>query len=197
MDQVQSQQTDIAAAFPDFGDEYLTQTYRDAIYGAYPEAQATASTDNEFVNLIRDFVIDKSLKAQFEYFLKYQPPTPKAAHKLKIFLLFCINSQFVTSNIPTGKDLIEQRRLQARYKLIVAQLPLGLTRYDINDSFIHLTSLIDHLYQNQLLRARGGFTMKRVSTKTIEAGGFGQNQGKDEQERSEQSILQRMRISRP
>lgn len=194
MDQDQTEQPIQNPFGADFGNEYLTEHYRNAIYGAYPDAQATASTDNEFVNLIRDFVIDKSLKAQFEYYLKYQPPTPKASHKLKIFLLFCINSQFVTSNIPTGKDLIEQRRLQARYKLIVAQLPLGLTRYDINDSFIHLTSLIDHLYQNQLLRARGGFTMKRVSTKTIEAGGFGQDHQGNEQEKSERSILQKMRI---
>jgi hypothetical protein len=172
----------------------LNEEYSRSIFGEiYPDVQATAAASQDLVNLVRDFVIDKSLKAQLEYFLQHQPPTPKAAHKIKTFFLFCINAQFVTSNIPTREEMIEQRRLQAQFRLIEAQLPLGLTKYDMNDTYIHTTSLIEHLYRNQLLRARNGFTMKRVGTKTFEAGGFDQ---KDEQEKSEQGILKRMGVVR-
>lgn len=172
---------------------YAQEHYDSALNSCYPDAQASASTDNELINLIRDFIIDKSLKAQLEYHLKHNPLTPKASHKIKMFFLFALNQQFVTSNIPTKDDNLEQRRLQARYKLMTAQLPLGLTRYDINDTYINLLSGIDHCYQNQLLRARNGFTMKRVSTQTIESA---DQNTQEQQNQEERTLLQKLNLSR-
>lgn len=112
-------------------------------------------------------MIDKSIKKQLEYYLKYNLLTPHAKHKLITFLLFCINHNITTSNIPGEKGA---RRLMARYKIVRAQLPLGLTRFDLNDTFMHIVSSIDLHFLNQEYRAAGGFTMKQIRTQTFNTG---------------------------
>lgn len=134
------------------------------------------------------------MKSQLEYYLKCRPLSPNATHKVKTYFLFALNSQFVTSNIPTDHDNVEQQKLYLRYKMMKTSIPLGLTKYDINDTFIHIIGMIDHLYYNQLLRARAGFTFKRISTQTFESSDMSQSTPR--QDKDEQTILQKLRISR-
>lgn len=132
----------------------------------YPVGTPSSISQNDLVNLIRDWVNDKALKHQLEYYLTYSPITPKASHKLITLFLFALNASIVVSNIPSER---ESQRLKARYKILVAQFPMGLTRFDLNDTVLHVIAGVDHLYENQLFRAAKGFTMKRVGTHTVES----------------------------
>lgn len=133
---------------------------------SYPAGTPSSLSTNDLVNLIRDWVNDKSLKVQLEYYLTSSPITPKATHKLITLFLFALNSSIVVSNIPTEHEAM---KLKALYKIMRAQFPMGLTRFDLSDTTLHVIAGIDHLYANQLFRAAKGFTMKRVGTHTIES----------------------------
>ncbi len=132
---------------------------------SYPVQPPTTIAENELINLVRDFVLDETLKSRLEYYLKYNPLTPKATHKLISFLCFSINVAVTVSNIPTREDA---RKLNARYKLQRALLPNGLTKFDMTDTYLHILAGIDHCYTNQLFRAAQGFTMKQIHTHTLE-----------------------------
>lgn len=151
----------------------------------YPTGQPSSLSQNDLVNLIRDWVGDKSLKTQLEFYLNNNPITPKAAHKLITLFLFALNSSIVVSNIPTEREAM---KLKALYKIMRAQFPMGLTRFDLNDTTLHVISGIDHLYANQLFRAAKGFTMKRVGTHTIES--HYREEG-TQPEQQEQNVLSR------
>lgn len=131
----------------------------------YPDFIASSSSDSEFINLVRDLITDVTQQKQLDFYLKKNPLTPKARYKLKMYYRAVMNPALVVSNYKNEK---QAERLHARYKIIKSQLTLGLTRYDINDSFMHVISIIDHAYMNQQYRAYGGFTMKRISTTTTE-----------------------------
>ncbi len=131
----------------------------------YPDFIASSAADSEFINLVRDLITDVTQQKQLDFYLKKNPLTHKAKYKLKMYYRAVMNPALVVSNYKNEK---QAERLHARYKIIKSQLTLGLTRYDINDSFMHVISIIDHAYMNQQYRAYGGFTMKRISTTTTE-----------------------------
>jgi len=145
----------------------------------YPDVDKIL-TDNEFVNLIRD-ITDLALRKDLDFYLSSNPLTHKAMHKLKIYYRGVINMGMVVSNI---KGQREFERLTDKYNVLKVEIPLGLTLYDMNDTFTHVVDIIDLNFLNQLYRAAGGFHMRRIGTQTSEAlGDSGSNQGPDEHER--------------
>lgn len=96
----------------------------------------------------------------------------------------------VVSNIRNTHDF---DRLCDKYNVLRVELPLGLTLYDMNDSFTHVLDIIDLNFLNQLYRATGGFHMRRISTQTSEnINGEGKESFDDPS--SQQSMWQRMNI---
>lgn len=154
----------------------------------YPDVDKIV-TDNEFVNLVRD-ITDLSLRKDLDFFLRHNPLTPRAMHKLRIYYRGVINMGMVVSNIRNTTDF---NRLVDKYNVLRVELPLGLTLYDMNDSFTHVLDIIDLNFLNQLYRATGGFHMRRISTQTSENIN---GEGKDgfEDPSSSQSMWQRMNI---
>jgi hypothetical protein len=131
----------------------------------YPQDIGTTMTDNDFINLLRD-VTDPNLRKQLDHFLKYNPLTPSATHKLKVYYRGVLNMGLVASNIRKTNDF---DRLMDRYLIIKCELPLGLTCYDVNETFSHVVNIIDLNFFNQLMRSIDGFHMKRIATTTNES----------------------------
>lgn len=153
----------------------------------YPDVDKIV-TDNEFVNLVRD-ITDLSLRKDLDFFLRQNPLTPRAMHKLRIYYRGVINMGMVVSNIRSNRDF---DRLVDKYNVLRVELPLGLTLYDMNDSFTHVLDIIDLNFLNQLYRATGGFHMRRISTQTNET--LDGNSPQETDQTAQQSMWQRMNI---
>lgn len=165
----------------------MPQTINDGI--EYPDVDKIV-TDNEFVNLVRD-ITDLSLRKDLDFYLRHNPLTPRAMHKLRIYYRGVINMGMVVSNIRNNRDM---DRLTDKYNILRVELPLGLTLYDMNDSYTHVVDIIDLNFLNQLYRATGGFHMRRISTSTNETIDGGKGEGGMEDQTSGQSMWQRLNI---
>lgn len=93
----------------------------------------------------------------------------------------------VVSNIRNMNDF---NRLVDKYNVLRVELPLGLTLYDMNDSYTHVVDIIDLNFLNQLYRANGGFHMRRISTSTTESINAEPDAGGEPS--TQQSMFQRM-----
>ena len=154
----------------------------------YPDVDKIV-TDNEFVNLVRD-ITDLSLRKDLDFYLRKNPLTPRAMHKLKVFYRGVINMGIVVSNIRNAREF---ERLVDKYNILRVEMPLGLTLYDMNDAFMHVIDIIDLNFLNQLYRATGGFHMRRISTQTNESINSDPGGGSAEQSPS-QSLWQRLNV---
>jgi hypothetical protein len=95
----------------------------------------------------------------------------------------------VASNIRKREDF---ERLMDRYLIIKCELPLGLTCYDVNETFMHVINIIDLNFFNQSLRAIDGFHMKRLATTTSESLQNDMPQQGYDQRMQEQSTMQKL-----
>jgi len=163
----------------------MSPTLNDGI--DYPDVDKIV-TDNEFVNLVRD-ITDLSLRKDLDFYLRQNPLTPRAMHKLKVFYRGVINMGIVVSNIRNSKEF---ERLVDKYNILRVELPLGLTLYDMNDSFTHVIDIIDLNFLNQLYRATGGFHMRRISTQTNEQ--ITQEAAGAAEQQQSQSVWQRLNV---
>lgn len=158
-------------------------------YGEYPQDVGTTMSDNDYINLLRD-ITDPNLRKQIDHFIKHNPLTPAAIHKLKIYYRGVLNMGLVASNVRNEKDFL---RIQDRYLIIKCEMPLGLTCYDVNDTFGHVVNIIDLNFFNQELRAIGGFHMKRIATTTSESIQHDASVGAQYDQRvQEQSTIQKL-----
>lgn len=155
----------------------------------YPQDSGVSMSDNEYINLLRD-VTDPNLRKQLDHYLRYNPLTPAATHKLKVYYRGVLNMGLVGSNIRNQNDF---ERLMDRYLITKCELPLGLTCYDVNETFTHVINIIDLNFFNQELRSIGGFLIKRLSTQTSESVSQDNSMmGQDMQRQQEQSTLNKL-----
>jgi hypothetical protein len=155
----------------------------------YPQDSGVSISDNEYINLLRD-VTDPNLRKQLDHYLRYNPLTPAATHKLKVYYRGVLNMGLVGSNIRNQNDF---ERLMDRYLITKCELPLGLTCYDVNETFTHVINIIDLNFFNQELRAIGGFLLKRLATQTSESVSHeNSGMGQQMQQQQEQSTLNKL-----
>lgn len=152
----------------------------------YPQDVGTGIADNDYINLLRD-ITDVNLRKQLDHYLKHNPLTPAAVHKLKIYVRGVLNMGLVASNVRNSNDF---ERLMDRYLITKVELPLGLTCYDVNETFTHVINIVDLNYFNQELRAIGGFHMKRIATQTSES--ISQDQTQMQRGVEDKSTLQKL-----
>jgi hypothetical protein len=158
-------------------------------FGDYPQDVGTTMSDNDYINLLRD-ITDPNLRKQIDHYIRHNPLTPAAMHKLKIYYRGVLNMGLVASNVRNEKDFL---RIQDRYLIIKCEMPLGLTCYDVNDTFGHVVNIIDLNFFNQELRAIGGFHMKRIATTTSESVQHDASMGAQYDQRAqEQSTMQKL-----
>jgi hypothetical protein len=158
-------------------------------FAEYPQDVGTTMSDNDYINLLRD-ITDPNLRKQIDHYLKHNPLTPAALHKLKIYYRGTLNMGLVASNLRNEKDF---KRIEDRYLIIKCEMPLGLTCYDVNDTYGHIVNLIDLNFLNQELRAVGGFHMKRIATTTSENVQHDQSSfGQYDQRAQEQTTMQKL-----
>jgi len=158
-------------------------------FGDYPQDVGTTMSDNDYINLLRD-ITDPNLRKQIDHYIKHNPLTPAAMHKLKIYYRGVLNMGLVASNVRNEKDFL---RIQDRYLIIKCEMPLGLTCYDVNDTYGHIVNIIDLNFFNQELRAIGGFHMKRIATTTSESVQHDVSMGAQYDQRAQdQSTMQKL-----
>lgn len=162
--------------------------YRGGMGAEYPQDIGTTMTDNDFINLLRD-VTDPNLRKQLDHYLRYNPLTPAAVHKLKTYYRGVLNMGLVASNIKRTHDF---ERLMDRYLIIKCELPLGLTCYDVNETFNHIVNIIDLNFLNQEFRAIDGFHMKRIATTTSESVSADMTPNGYDQRAQEQNTMQKL-----
>lgn len=158
-------------------------------FADYPQEVGATMSDNDYINLLRD-ITDPNLRKQIDHYIKHNPLTPAAIHKLKIYYRGVLNMGLVASNLRNERDFA---RIQDRYNIIRCEMPLGLTCYDVNDTFGHIINIIDLNFFNQELRAVGGFHMKRIATTTSESVQHDQSSyGQYDQRAQEQNTMQKL-----
>lgn len=121
--------------------------------------------DSEFIGLLTSITNNDKLQQDLDIYLKKNPLTPAALHKLTVFARACLNQNLVVGNLTGQKEF---DTLMDRYLILKVELPLGLTIYDMNHTFLQFVDMIDLHFPSQLFRARGGFHMRRISTSTNE-----------------------------
>lgn len=154
----------------------------------YPVDRNTSSSDNDLYNLLREMT-KPEVRGAIDHFLYHNSPTPKATHRLITFIRASLDTALAGSYL---RDQRDYDKLYDAFQILKCETPLGLTCYDVDESYNHIMNIVELHFVNTLLKARGGFIIKRVATQTMEnissdggAGGVGAQ---------EPSILNRLRM---
>lgn len=156
--------------------------------GTYPVDRNSSSSDNDLYNLLREMT-KPEVRGAIDHFLYYNSPTDKATHRLITFIRAALDTALAGSYL---RDQRDYDRLYDAYQIMKCETPLGLTCYDVDESYNHIMNMVDLHFTNTLLKARGGFIIKRVATQTMEnINSDGNASGVGAQE---PSLLNRLRI---
>jgi hypothetical protein len=104
--------------------------------------------------------ITPSTTSLFDEFLKRYPLTRKATLKLRNFYMLTIHPLIVSGNIPTERD---EAVLLGIFNRAMAELPLGLTRFDMTPNFHQVVILTRLHFVVQLQKARKGRTFDALT----------------------------------
>jgi hypothetical protein len=154
----------------------------------YPQERNGGSSDNDFYNIVRSMT-EPEIRKTLDHFLRYNPPTDAAMHRLKTLYRAALDPTLVGSYI---RDQRDYDKLWDTFQELVVETALGLTCYDVNESYNHILNIIVLHFQNTIMKGRGGFAMKRVLTTTAENVNVDGNSGGISAQ--EPSLLNRIRM---
>ena len=109
--------------------------------------------DNEFVRFLSTLLKDETTREIAEYIIS-SPLSLVAKEKLVLYAYTLLHREFAVTRLRGERDL---RRILIQKSLIDADLPLGLTRFDLTPEFHHVVNLISIKFQAKLLRSVDGF----------------------------------------
>ena len=119
-----------------------------------PRIQADeALFDNEFVRFLDTLLKDSTTREIAEYILR-SSLSIKAKEKLILYAYILLHKEFAITRLRGERDL---HRILIQKSLIDADLPLGLTKFDLTPEFHHIVGLITIKFQAKLLRSMDGF----------------------------------------
>jgi len=119
-----------------------------------PRIQADeALFDNEFVRFLDTLLKDSTTREIAEYILR-SSLSIKAKEKLILYAYTLLHKEFAITRLRGERDL---HRILIQKSLIDADLPLGLTKFDLTPEFHHIVGLITIKFQAKLLRSMDGF----------------------------------------
>jgi len=109
--------------------------------------------DNEFVRFLDALLKDSTTREIAEYILR-SSLSITAKEKLILYAYTLLHREFAITRLRGERDL---QRILIQKSLIDADLPLGLTRFDLTPEFHHIVGLITIKFQAKLLRSMDGF----------------------------------------
>jgi len=109
--------------------------------------------DNEFVRFLDTLLKDSTTREIAEYIVR-SSLSISAKEKLILYAYTLLHKEFAITRLRGEKDL---QRLLIQKSLIDADLPLGLTKFDLTPEFHHIVGLITIKFQAKLLRSMDGF----------------------------------------
>ena len=127
--------------------------------------RVTMDFDNEWVRLMDKLSHDSTLVELVEY-LKVINLTPRAKNKLRILLNTLLDKEFAVTRIRNQR---EEWKVMDEFDIILADLPLGLCKYDMSPEFIHTIELLQVKFAAKILRSFGGFERKMMATQRSES----------------------------
>jgi len=136
--------------------------------------------DNEWVRFLNIISSDESL-VHIAGYLRQISLTNRAKTKLTVYIQTLLDREFTVSRIRDSGDYM---RVLDDKNLIDADLPLGLTRFDITPEFQHVINLIRIKFGIKIRRSLGGFERKVMATQRQETVTEERTQMPTEQERS-------------
>jgi len=152
------------------------------------EQPSVAEFDNEWVRFLSELNKDASMQDLVQYLIRANL-TDRAKDKIRVYITTLLDREFAVSRIT---DRIDHRRLMDDKELIDADLPLGLTRFDITPEFHHLINLIRIKFGIKVRRSIGGFERRMIPTQITETLAEERNQAM-EQQRSSHNIAEHVR----
>jgi len=121
--------------------------------------------DSEWVRLLDVMGRDATLRPIVKYISEVDL-TDRAKEKLAIYIVVLLDREFATSKIRDNEDFM---RLQDDKDLLDADLPLGLTRFDISPEFQHIIDLLRIKFGIKVRRSFGGFERTILATQRTES----------------------------
>jgi len=109
--------------------------------------------DNEFVRFLHKLLEDTTTKEIAEYIIN-SSLSISAKEKLILYAYTLLHKEFAITRLRGERDL---KRILLQKSLIDADLPLGLTKFDLTPEFHHIVGLITIKFQAKLLRSMDGF----------------------------------------
>jgi len=138
------------------GDEVFDELEAIAPEGRLPTPRIQADEtlfDNEFVRFLDTLLKDSTTREIAEYILR-SSLSIKAKEKLILYAYTLLHKEFAITRLRGERDL---HRILIQKSLIDADLPLGLTKFDLTPEFHHIVGLITIKFQAKLLRSMDGF----------------------------------------
>ena len=109
--------------------------------------------DNEFIRFLDALLKDSTTREIAEYIL-HSSLSITAKEKLILYAYTLLHREFAITRLRGERDL---QRILIQKSLIDADLPLGLTNFDLTPEFHHIVGLITIKFQAKLLRSMDGF----------------------------------------
>lgn len=128
------------------------------------EGEEGMGYESEWVRFL-DRISKDELLADLAEYLNEIELTDRAKRKIKVYINTLFNREFAVSRISDYQDLLRLYDDKARMD---ADLPLGLTRFDITPEFQHVINLATIKFGIKIRRSVGGFERMRMSTSTQE-----------------------------
>ena len=122
--------------------------------------------DNEWVRFLNALTQDE-LTQDIAVYLLNANLTDRAKNKIMIYTRTLLDKEFAISRIsPTNQ--LDMQRVMADKALIDADLPLGLTVFDMTPDFHHIINLLRIKFGIKIRRSIGGFERRIIPTQRME-----------------------------
>ena len=126
-----------------------------------PAIEPAIGFENEWVRFLDRLSDDSSLGPLVSY-IENVPLTDRAKTKLQIYIITLLDKEFAISRLENREDFM--KLMDDKY-ILDADLPLGLTRFDITPEFQHIQDLVRIKFGIKVRRSMGaGFERKIIAT---------------------------------
>ena len=122
--------------------------------------------DNEWVRFLNALTQDE-LTQDIAMYLMNANLTDRAKSKIMIYTRTLLDKEFAISRI-SATNQIDMQRVMADKALIDADLPLGLTVFDMTPDFHHIINLLRIKFGIKIRRSIGGFERRIIPTQRME-----------------------------
>jgi len=171
-------------------DGLYVMAYTDFEPGEAPDAPDAPilSYSNEWVTFLDKLVQDEKTR-EIAIFIKTGPLTDRAKKALTIYMFALLDKEFNVTNLQGQSDF---NRIMSEKGLAEADLPLNLTKFDMNATYHLVLDLIRVRFTPKLFRSRKGFQNVQLTTQRSEMMNVEQSQSQQERA-SERSMSDRLR----